>query len=241
MSLNMVQLAFEASSLYDWARRVESLSLEDAGYVVHAALRACFGELAPQPFAVLSGASRFVNVLGYGPAEDRTLLDAARELAEPLLYRAVTASKLLSKPMPERFEAGRTYGFRILACPIRRGRDENGRVVERDAFLSQVSRSPEEKIDRTAVYLDWLEGELGRAGAAQLIKASMVSFRLVRPRRLSRSTGRAMRLLGERPEVCFEGGLRVSDPEAFTALLRRGIGRHRAFGYGMVLLRPHQG
>ena len=30
----------------------------------------------------------------------------------------------------------------------------------------------------------------------------------------------------------------MTDSEAFSALLRRGVGRHRAFGFGMLLLRP---
>jgi CRISPR system Cascade subunit CasE len=30
----------------------------------------------------------------------------------------------------------------------------------------------------------------------------------------------------------------VADPAAFAQLLARGVGRHRAFGLGMLLLRP---
>lgn len=32
--------------------------------------------------------------------------------------------------------------------------------------------------------------------------------------------------------------IRIKDPASFDALLRRGIGRHRAFGFGMMLLSP---
>jgi len=34
------------------------------------------------------------------------------------------------------------------------------------------------------------------------------------------------------------GVLQVRDSAAFAALLARGIGRHRAFGFGMLLLKP---
>ncbi|MFG1332515.1 type I-E CRISPR-associated protein Cas6/Cse3/CasE [Xanthobacter autotrophicus] len=34
------------------------------------------------------------------------------------------------------------------------------------------------------------------------------------------------------------GTLTVRDAQAFAALLARGVGRHRAFGYGMLLLSP---
>jgi CRISPR system Cascade subunit CasE len=42
----------------------------------------------------------------------------------------------------------------------------------------------------------------------------------------------------ERPDAVFEGRLAVADPDAFRARLARGVGRHRAFGFGMLLLRP---
>jgi len=33
------------------------------------------------------------------------------------------------------------------------------------------------------------------------------------------------------------GTLSVRDPEAFAAALAAGVGRHKAFGFGMLLLR----
>ena len=36
----------------------------------------------------------------------------------------------------------------------------------------------------------------------------------------------------------MQGILTVTDSAAFAALLARGVGRHRAYGYGMLLLRP---
>ena len=34
------------------------------------------------------------------------------------------------------------------------------------------------------------------------------------------------------------GTLTVTDPQAFAALLSGGVGRHAAFGFGMLLLSP---
>ena len=42
----------------------------------------------------------------------------------------------------------------------------------------------------------------------------------------------------EGPDVVMRGVLTVTDPDAFSNLLAHGIGRHRAYGYGMLLLRP---
>ena len=42
----------------------------------------------------------------------------------------------------------------------------------------------------------------------------------------------------EGPDAVMRGNLTVTDSDSFVALLARGIGRHRAYGYGMLLLRP---
>jgi CRISPR system Cascade subunit CasE len=38
----------------------------------------------------------------------------------------------------------------------------------------------------------------------------------------------------------FSGQLQVNDGDAFARLVTSGIGRHRSFGFGMLLLRPVQ-
>jgi CRISPR system Cascade subunit CasE len=53
----------------------------------------------------------------------------------------------------------------------------------------------------------------------------------------NRNARRGTRLM-TMPEAEFEGTLEVLDGTAFHAVLARGIGRHRAFGYGMLLVRP---
>ena len=40
------------------------------------------------------------------------------------------------------------------------------------------------------------------------------------------------------PDVTVDGTLEIIEPEAFANLLIRGVGRHCAFGFGMLLLRP---
>ena len=42
----------------------------------------------------------------------------------------------------------------------------------------------------------------------------------------------------EGPDALMRGELTVTDGTAFACLLKKGIGRHRAYGYGMLLLRP---
>ena len=41
-----------------------------------------------------------------------------------------------------------------------------------------------------------------------------------------------------RSDAVLRGVLSITNPRAFAELLARGIGRHRSYGYGMLLLRP---
>jgi CRISPR system Cascade subunit CasE len=40
------------------------------------------------------------------------------------------------------------------------------------------------------------------------------------------------------PDALLVGQLRVIDPDAFADLIARGVGRHRSFGFGLLMLRP---
>ena len=67
----------------------------------------------------------------------------------------------------------------------------------------------------------------------------MTAFK--RTRMLNRPIGRDGRRRQsetEGPDAVFRGRLRIEDDAGFTELLARGIGRHRAFGFGMLLLAP---
>ena len=99
---------------------------------------------------------------------------------------------------------------------------------------------------RGEVYGDWLRRQF--SDAAELEHATLEAFRLTRTFRRDRS--RDLRLIppsstkmkgaAGHPDATFTGTLTVRDADAFAALLARGVGRHRAFGFGMLLLRPPQ-
>ena len=88
--------------------------------------------------------------------------------------------------------------------------------------------------DREAVYAEWLSQEFERRQGADVDPSSvqLISFR--RTRSLYREGGQR----SEGPDAIVRGILVITDGEAFARLLARGIGRHRAYGYGMLLLRP---
>jgi CRISPR system Cascade subunit CasE len=223
--------------------RDAGVDARDPGYLAHLLLRRAFGEFAPQPFLLEESGSAPL-LWGYSRA-DAEVLRERLAFADPLAAAAFLPEGLESRPMPLPMNAGRRLGFRLRACPVVRRHREDGRVLELDAFLARtLGRPKDEPVVREEVYREWLRRQLAGAGAG-LLGARLVRFLqvpLVRrtgggPPRLLPSAARDAKL-ARRPDATFEGVLEVRDPGSFAARLARGIGRHRAFGYGMLLLRP---
>ena len=108
-----------------------------------------------------------------------------------------------------------------------------------------VAAAPE----REAVYRDWLAARF--ADAVDMEAVRLTALRDARLWRRGAPRSGAASLMYQRPrarfrdravigrrEAVFEGTLQVIDAAGLHALLARGIGRHRAFGFGMLLLRP---
>ena len=82
---------------------------------------------------------------------------------------------------------------------------------------------------RERAYIGWFGERCGEA--VRVERCRLAAFRRTR-------TNRGDGLGPNGPDVTLQGDLAVADPEAFTRLLRRGVGHHKAYGYGMLLLRP---
>lgn len=253
--LHLIRCTIDARALYAFARRSRAAGFRfDEGYAVHAAFAALFdhgasadNRVAPKPFHIASfnreGArARRFDVLGYAKVDHLGLRERADVFADPLASGVCELDSLVSRPMPTAFPEGTRLGFSVRFCPIRRiaktgpmSRDR----AEVDAFLAKVweTNDPDIELDREEVYRDWLVEELDKENAAKVVEASMTNFQLGRVRR--RTQGESRRVHEpQRPDVSFEGVLEVGDPDAFARRLARGVGRHRAFGFGMLLLRP---
>jgi CRISPR system Cascade subunit CasE len=242
-SIFMLRAEFDELALMRFADRSGlNLRLADGGYILHAATRALFGDAAPRPFAVRDARARRLTLYGYAPVDHRELGERARALADPLALDALVPGSLCSKAMPSAWRAGALYRFTTRVCPVVRisGRAGGEGPRETDAFLHQCLRAGSDVfVDRQAVYRDWLRRELERGGAARLPRIDDVRLARFQRQRLGRRdrSGPDARLKRcERPDATLAGVLEVNSPEAFAALIRRGLGRHRAFGFGMLLL-----
>jgi len=230
--LTMIKLEPDMGRLIRWAARrglIARRGEDDLGYPLHALMAAVFGkEAAPKPFVLLQEPRRPAALLAYSNEAGDALRRLAQATAEPDAAEAIGLDGLSAKAMPESWAAGQRFGFRVRVRPVRRT-DRDGdrrRAREVDAALLEQDRPKAE------VYETWLRAHVA---GAEIEQASLEAFRLSDVRRRD---GERSLVRQRGPDATFVGTLRVTDGPAFAATLARGVGRHRAFGFGMLLLRP---
>lgn len=232
-----------------WAARYRLLQPQgDLGYALHALLRAAFGEQAPQPFRHLDARQGLLAYTRLTPDEMRRHVATVDSSVGAALGLDATAEHYgySLRAFPTAWPVGHVLRFEVRVRPvIRAGRTGN----ERDAFLAAVESSGGAPVDRGTVYLRWLKDQLHPRpdasaapwqGAVEIVDARLESFRLLNVMRQTQagSAGEQRRRhTVSGPEAVLSGRLRVADSDAFAQLLARGVGRHRAFGFGMLLLR----
>jgi len=243
--LRMIRLRLEAPRLFDLARRRKLPSrVHDPGYVVHCQLKELFGDDAPAPFSVIEGAGRWLTVLAYTKRAAADLVDHARSFADPSAVAACDLSTLVDKVLPVEWPSGKRLGFEVRVCPIVRlsaavqvpGGPTIREGAEVDAFLARCWKTSG-PVEREEVYRDWLAKEIERRGGIKVLSARVKGHTRATVVRRDHASERSAKV-SDRPDVTFTGEAEVTDGAAFTALLARGVGRHRAFGFGMLLLRP---
>ena len=249
--LQMIRAEINARDFQRW---MGMRRLQDPDHGMHCLLTECFGrDLAPRPFrAIFPRGGSQGCLYGYGTVDAETLRDATAAYADPLQCRIIPPHSIDTKPMPADWPAGRRLGFEVRVRPVVRLERDTSRIPahlqrsfkegglrpgkECDAFLWKAIQHPKGEMQdsREKVYLDWLAERLQKRGAAELNveETSLVSFqrtRVVRRLRGGHSEG---------PDALMRGTLEITDGPAFGELLAGGVGRHRAYGYGMLLLRP---
>lgn len=250
--LHLHKLVLDTRALLAFAKEQRLLGHRadvDLGYLTHAALVAVLGEAAPKPFAIEQelapervehGAS---TVLAYSRHDREALATHARDALRHLVWWERCDARALPA-----IAAGSTLAFTTRVSPTVRsrasapGHEAHGRGQGRefDAFLAACFRAGSEvSVDRAAVYRDWLTREFGgERQAAMLEDYSLRAFQRLALLRKEQAIGDGRKRHSlERPCAVITGTLRVTDSDAFRALLARGVGRHRAFGFGMLLLR----
>lgn len=254
MALHLIRVPVDVGTLArwagdrGWARRGGRQVGFDEGRALHHLLHEVFGPGAFRTFRLLVAARRTAgNLYGYSESSSDELRSLAEAYAFPDQLRVLTPRRIEGKPMPTAWRVGQRLGFDVRVRPVRRllkdlatPEGSFARGAEVDAFLVDALRRrprrpnsdepPTDEQTRQEAYLPWLAERMGSAVELELASSRVARFRRIRVSRQGRAP--------EGPDVTIHGTLTVREPEGFAALVRRGVGRHKAYGYGMVLLRP---
>ena len=215
----------------------------DAGFALRVLLSGMFGKAVLQPFRLFASDRRpLAGLYAYTDSDQDALRRVAATTAPPDCLDALDPERVRAKRMPVRFAAGQRLGFDVRVRPVcrldrgthaTRSGSVNAKRTEVDAFCVRQSAlsvpAQEGEVERGQVYTDWLGERCG--GAVRVERCRLSAFRVTRAVR-----GDGLGPVG--PDATLHGELVVREPDAFARLVRRGVGRHRAYGYGMMLLRP---
>ncbi len=249
--MNLIRVPIDTSKLARWAdvrgwvRRRGHHTTFDEGRALHHLVTEALGPGVFKAFRLLVASRRTVgNLYAYSLADAETLRSATAVHALPDHLAVLRPQQIESKPMPSNWHEGQQLGFDVRVRPVRRLRTEItssrgrfGQGAEVDAFLVDALRHSPEVTDanagaekRESTYLDWLAEQLAPAAVLVREHSRLVRFRRVRVARSGQGP--------EGPDATIHGDLIIADADRFAGLLARGAGRHRAYGYGMLLLRP---
>ena len=230
-------------------------SMQDRDFAIHCLLRESFGsEKGLQPFRATNKAGEVRSfIYGYSASAMEELATTALFSQGPVEAKVLPPSSLEGKEMPSTWEEGQKASFEIRTKPVIR-------VAQKREYINREMRpiaeernlKPRSEIDvmqwermkagfhrrnpprPEEVYTEWLRKKLLPTGAATLENKS-VKLVSIRDRPLQRQRGGKTT---QSQEVVMRGTLRIADPKRFNNLLTKGLGRHKSYGYGMLLLGP---
>jgi len=178
-------------------------------------LKTVLEDYAPQPFKILED-----EIIGYSEYSEEETKDALYvrtpgDLSGVIEHRGAIQAF-----------AGATGNFMVDAVPLKRSKG-----IEKDVYLwAEEKRGV--KPDRLEIYKEWFLEQCVKAGivAGIDLRVEYLGLRQIyRCKHDSVRTGTISKI----PLVRFTGIYAGEPAEA----IRRGIGRHRAFGYGLFLTR----
>ena len=234
-ALNLVELQLSLPALLRTSPTKPQERHLDLGYHVHGWLTQTVGARVLQPFALRDArASRgTVHLLAYSAMDAAAVEDAAARFGTPSQVEAIR--RVASKPMPE-LSPGTRLDVEVRVVPTVRLRtplvpEGATKPVKKGgelcAWRTRLARG--EDVDMGTAYQDWF---------ASRVAATVERFEVRQRRRvrmLRRGAGRKGTTF-DLPEATFSATLTTQD--GFMETLASGVGRHRAFGFGMLLVRP---
>ena len=232
--MNGIYLMKADINLPNMARWAAEENHSDPDRTAHCLLTESFGpEDAPRPF-VIKAREEYGSPHGTLLAYTRLAAEELRESAERhqrLAHAAVLDPETLKTVRtPTQWEEGQTLEFEIRTKPTKRSssRQDGGHGHEQDFFLASPTNS-----SRAATYCQWLAQTMSRQGAL-LADPETMTVRQLSLRRTKRQNNSGWHTA---PDVTITGAATVINPELMEQAIAQGLGRHKGYGYGMLLLK----
>lgn len=237
MSLHLIESPMSMQALHRWAgHRLHGRVDEDVA--LHHLLTETFGRDVIRTFRLMvAPRAQNATLYAYADRDADSLRAEAHATRTPGTADVLPLDSLRSLPrQADTWGTGQRLGFDLRCRPVVRlasaiPETDFAKGAELDAFLAETLRTDTART-REAVYTDWLAARLAPGAELDRDATWLAQFHRTRSQRKGRTV--------EGPDAVFHGTLTVTDPEAFATRLATGVGRHRAYGYGMLLLRPPQ-
>ena len=225
-TLTQVQLVIDLPAALRATPHLTHAGRGDESLVVKTVLTEAFGGAVLRPWRILGQHGQHgqhLTVLGYTDGVTAETLRQRVELALPALQTAV--SVVGSAPLAEP-ELGRVFRFRLRCIPLI---SVTG-ARTRDAYTYACTQAGSAQgIDRAEVYARYVQERLPGATLTETRLDGFQLVSMVRRQQQGWKTGRF-------PLAELSGVLTVDDPAAFLGPLSTGIGRMRAYGFGLLRL-----
>jgi CRISPR system Cascade subunit CasE len=229
-------------------RSLFSGSRFDEGAALHRFIRETFGASAFSTFRLFQPArSRMGTLYAYSHNDADHHRDTASCTGVPDSAELFKLASMKSQPRPkDAWKPDQRIGFSIKCRATRKsslvGDQVTGRgrrEAEVDTYLHELEAHQQGYITDTPTreesYRRWLLAKLQGDGSPHREAISEIDFSI---NVLNQSPVYRHGKWSKGPDVTFNGNLSIKDPIAFANLLKTGIGKHKAYGYGMLLLRP---
>jgi CRISPR system Cascade subunit CasE len=222
-TLQQVQLVIDIPAALRATPQLTHAGRGDESLVVKTILTEGFAGAVIRPWRILGQHGQHLTVIGYTEGLDADGLRQRLSLALPALQSAVSVAGSAPLAIPQ---AGQRYRFRLRCVPLI---SVTG-ARTRDAYTYECNKAGSAVgIDRAAVYADYLQERVAGSSLADISLDGFQLSSMVRRQQQGWKTGRF-------PLAELSGVLTVDDPAAFLGPLANGIGRMRAYGFGLLRL-----